>query len=97
MEKGFTCAVCKRYFPSHYFDTGPGGYYVDDVDGKPELDESGEMILGGDATDGHIPYWYCVYCDRNGGDSPDNPFYWNDKIPWPYPEDITKDIKERLK
>ena len=78
-EPGFTCVSCKRYFPSHYFDTGPGGYYDR---------ETGE--IGGDATDGDIPYWYCAYCDRKGGDTPDNPFYWDDKVPWFYPEDLKK-------
>ena len=29
-EEGFTCITCKRYFSSHYFDTGPGsGDYKD--------------------------------------------------------------------
>lgn len=78
-ERGFICPVCKRYFNSHYFDTGPGGYYVE---------HDGKLELGGDATDGDIPYWYCAFCDRKGGDSADNPFYWNDKVPWPYPEDF---------
>jgi hypothetical protein len=72
---GFRCVSCKRYFPSHYFDTGPG--WGDNKD----IEEHGE-------------YWFCAYCDRKGGDSPDNPFYWDDKVPWPYPEDITKDKVE---
>lgn len=72
----FTCVSCKRYFNSHYFDTGPGGCFTDDEDGNPILDENGEPMPGGDSTDGHIPYWYCQFCDRKGGNSPDNPFCW---------------------
>lgn len=79
---GFTCVSCKRYFYDDYFNTGLGGYYVKQDDGT--------LSLGGDATDGDIPYYYCAYCDRKGGDFPDNPFNWYSKVPWPYPEDLKK-------
>lgn len=69
---GFYCHSCKRYFDSHYFDTGPGWGDNDD------LEKYGE-------------YYYCEFCDRKGGDNPDNPFYYDSESrdrPWPYPEDF---------
>jgi hypothetical protein len=46
--------------------------------------------LGNDPADGGEDFYYCAFCDRKGGNNPKNLFYWDEKYPWPYPEDLAK-------